>query len=58
MLYLPTDYQTTADGVKVPGRITATNTKAVVLKSWEITQVTRLATLPANLKHNVAATSR
>lgn len=55
VLYFPTEYQTTADGVKYPGRIVATSTKGVVQKTWQITQVTRLTTLPANLKRNSPA---
>ena len=56
VLYFPSDYQTTADGVKYPSRITATSTKGAVQKSWQITQVARLAALPANLKRNTSAT--
>ncbi|MFZ4768467.1 MAG: hypothetical protein ACOYMN_26260, partial [Roseimicrobium sp.] len=55
VLYFPSDYQTTTDGVKHPGRIVATNVKGEVLKSWQIGKVTRLPELPANLKRSETA---
>jgi hypothetical protein len=55
VLYFPSDYQTTADGVKHPGRIVATTVNGVVLKSWQIGKITRLKELPANLKRSETA---
>lgn len=55
VLYFPSDYQTTTDGVKHPGRIVATSVKGEVLKSWQITKVNRLPELPANLKRSEIA---
>jgi len=55
VLYFPSDYQTTADGAKHPGRIVATTVKGEVLKSWQIRKITRLTELPANLKRSEQA---
>jgi len=55
ILYFPSDYQTTGDGVKYPGRIVATNVKGVVQKSWQLGKITRLEELPANLKRTDTA---